>query len=125
MERLPEVPIFFWRICYAYEYDGQNYTSDKYTILHPRYLTSQEKDRVAKELLKHAYDPFYTPKGPFIEGETTVCYVNPERPSEAVLVREYTWKSFVRPIGLPIALLIYCIGALTAFFCTYHIPSKH
>ncbi len=60
-------------INYTYEYDGKSYLSNRYRYSHD----------TPRDVLQ--YKP----------GDTLQAFVNPEHPSQAVIVNEYTWTNII------------------------------
>ena len=74
---------------YTYEYDGKSYVSDKLT-------TSYSGDSVYRNVQRQL--------ARYTEGSETTCYVNPEDPSESVLMHHVQW--ILLPImTLPLAFI--------------------
>ncbi|RME94613.1 MAG: DUF3592 domain-containing protein [Verrucomicrobia bacterium] len=79
-------------ILYRYEFGGRVYRSSRYT-----FLDASTSNRSGMEAIVRRYPG----------GKATVCYVNPNNPSEAVLVREWTGAMW---LGL-LPLIFVAVGA--------------
>jgi hypothetical protein len=114
-----EPAVFFWNIQYCYEYNGQKYTSNRHNILKKhKALTKEEEDRQSKGRMKHGYT--YEVQGPFSQGDETTCFVNPRNPSEAILSREYKYRSVLKRLLPPVILLLGSLAILYKFVQTFH-----
>lgn len=65
-------------ITYAYEFDGQSYRADRYEFIGGSSSHRRGKQRIVDQYKKAA---------------NPVCYVNPDTPSEAVLLRDMSMKN--------------------------------
>ena len=84
-------------ITYEYQYNGQRYTSDRYS-----FFAGSSIGRSGKAKVVAAHPP----------GRETVCYVNPDDPSDAVLHRGLTADMWFRLVPL----LFVVIGAAGVVF---------
>ncbi|HVM60445.1 MAG TPA: DUF3592 domain-containing protein [Verrucomicrobiae bacterium] len=80
------VPHYEPQIVYQYEFGGREYTSSQYDLL---YVHSSEDVDVVRRIVDR-----YAP------GTTAICYVNPNKPGDAVLSREDSvgWLDWAIPI---------------------------
>lgn len=81
---------------YQYEVAGHSYSSSRYSFSPAATAGYRGKRRVAERLAP---------------GTTTICYVNPDNPRDAVINRRLTWDMVV--VG---ALAIIFLGAFAFFF---------
>ncbi|MDD5065047.1 MAG: DUF3592 domain-containing protein [Phycisphaerae bacterium] len=108
--------ILFWNIHYTYKYNGQEYASNRYNILRRHIIiTREEGKRITTERLKRGQS--YTPRGPYLQGEETGCFVNPDNPAEAVLSQEYTFVTFLinKPVFIAVTIFILIAGLYYEF----------
>ncbi|MHA2123432.1 MAG: DUF3592 domain-containing protein [Promethearchaeota archaeon] len=119
-DRSSETTIFFWNTNYTYVHDGQKYTSNRYNILKKhRILTEEEHERIYKARMKYGYARDL--RGPYSQGEETICFVNPDNPKESVLNRKYTFSMFINgPLVISFTILIASLFCLIRFIRTYH-----
>lgn len=113
-----EPAVFFWNTHYSYEYNGREYTSNRYNIIKKhRIVTEEEKERIKKE--KYWLGYMHKPRGPYSPGEETVCFVNPDSPKEAVLDRQHPMGIFAKDLFLPCLFLITNSAFLILFIRTF------
>ncbi|MBN1393131.1 MAG: DUF3592 domain-containing protein [Sedimentisphaerales bacterium] len=101
-----------WFIFYKYEYDGRQFTSSRYNIVEKGKKMDSDDQKVMDRT------PFGTkPKvrEPYSVGDKTVCFVNPENPSDAVLVHEVRNWAILKRLALPGILVV---GPLLAILYT-------
>lgn len=83
-----------YKIKYKYEYKGIAYCAAQYNALEESYIrathTEEEREAFKKE-------------NPFAPEKKTVCFVNPDNPSQAVLSRDFTLGLFFRHLSYPTA----------------------
>ncbi len=84
-------------VAYHYQCEGRTYTSRRY-----QFATGSSAGRDRKQRVVDEYPP----------GLETVCYVNPSKPSEAVIHRGLNGEMFFGLFGLPFAI----VGALGLFY---------
>ncbi|HEY5792770.1 MAG TPA: DUF3592 domain-containing protein [Chthoniobacterales bacterium] len=77
-------------IAYRYTFEGREYRSDRFDL-----MNASSSGRAGKEALVARYPA----------GSTRVCYVDPDRPSQALLRRGFTWSLLLGLI--PLALLLF------------------
>ena len=82
-------------ITYEYRYNGQRYTSDRYS-----FFTGSSIGRSGKAKVVAALPP----------GRTTVCYVNPNDPGDAVLHRGLTADVWLRLV--PLIFVVVGVGGV-------------
>lgn len=81
-------------IRYGYTYGGARYESDRY-----RFFTSSGSRSRAQAIVDR-----------FPAGRETICFVDPQRPHEAVLLRDYSWDMLLGLI--PLIFLIVGLGGI-------------
>jgi hypothetical protein len=97
VDPISDIANFFWVISYTYEYDGRRFTSSRYNIIEKnKVIGGKEK----KEIIK-ARKAKQKVQEPYSVGGETVCFVNPENPSNSVLVREVRNKAIIKRLLLP------------------------
>ena len=82
---------FFWVISYGYEYEGTRYISDRYNIVNKnKHIGGKEEREIvnARKAKQNIPEPYSI-------GDNTVCFVNPDNPSESVLIREVKGKEVI------------------------------
>ena len=101
-------PNFFWVISYEYEYDGRQYTSDRYnTVEKNKTIGGKEKEKIVKARREHR-----RVRQPYSAGQKTACFVNPENPIESVLVLEVRNKEIRKRLLGPCIIIIFNLFAL-------------
>lgn len=93
-------------ILYTYQVDGKRYQSDQYNFA---VLSTNTSVQSRRQIVKD-HPP----------GKTTVCYVNPRDPEDAVLSREWSREMFW---GL-FPLIFVFVGTLGVLYCCGWIGSK-
>ncbi len=95
MERSEKIAAnkYSWGIEYIYDFEGRGYQSDLHTLRASKWTS----DRGGVEELMRSYP----------EGERAVCFVNPERPGQAIL--EHDSKGAVYSIWFP---MLFVVGGL-------------
>jgi hypothetical protein len=120
-DRSSDTTIFFWNTNYTYVHDGKKYTSNRYNILKKhRVLTEEEEhERIYKARMKYGYARDL--RGPYSQGQETICFVNPDNPQESVLNRKHTLAMFINgPLVISLAILIASLFLVIKFIRTYH-----
>ena len=79
---------------YLYAYDGMQYRSDRYAFLKEFSEDFAKKKKLSERLSA---------------GTETTCYVNPDRPSEAVLVREIDLGGAAIVMTVSGGILLFCL----------------
>jgi hypothetical protein len=103
-----------WEIHYKYDYEGKSYISNQYGILNGEKLIPKE------EIIKARTDIYYRgPREPFSPGDKIVCYLNPAKPSEAVLDPKCSGAQ--SELLLPGLLVLCGFGFFVLFFRTDNI----
>ena len=72
-----------------------------------------------EEELKRAGTYFHKARGPYPyshAGAKTTCLVNPNNPTESVLNRKYTKRTFMKDLFLPVLFLCFSLFWLYIFF---------
>jgi len=110
---------FYWIISYKYQYEAKEYVSDKYNIVNKyKHIGGHEEKKIAAARKEKRKIP-----EPYSVGDKTVCFVNPDMPSESVLVREIKGKEIfvfrlLGPVVLSIGFLIVLLHSIwDHFFC--------
>jgi hypothetical protein len=86
-----------FEMAYTYTYEGTSYTSDKYDF--------------ASDFV-HLHD---NENAQFPEGSTALCFVNPDRPSDAILSKAFNLSYFRGFVAVPpilfflIVIYVYCV----------------
>jgi len=97
VEPVSAIANFFWAIFYEYEYEGLKYTSSRYNIVEKnKVIGGKEK----KEIIK-ARKANQKVQEPYSVGDKTVCFVNPDNPSNSILIREVRNKAIIIRLLLP------------------------
>jgi len=97
VEPMSQIANFFWVIIYEYEYDNNTYTSRVYNLVEKnKVIGGKEKEKIIKARQEKRKIP-----EPYSVNDKTVCFVNPDNPSESVLVREVRSKAFIKPLLAP------------------------
>lgn len=97
-EDTAEGPTFWVNLQYVYQYEGCEYVSTKYSL---NYESSSHK-KIHTSVLEY-----------YPVNKESVCYVNPQCPSEAVLYKEQ--KEIVFGICRAVILLIIMLGLILFF----------
>lgn len=118
VDHVADPPIFFWNTKYEYEYEGKTYLSDRYNILKKYDRLSYEEEEKIREEKRGKL--LYEPVGPYSSGEDTICYVNPKKPSEAVLNREHRNRTIFHCLFLQIIVVIFSMINFVAFYRKFH-----
>jgi hypothetical protein len=117
VDPLSQIANFYWVISYEYEYDGHNYTSNKYSIVEKnKIIGGKEKEEImkARQENRRIHEPYTV-------GGKVSCFVNPNNPSESVIVRQIRGKDIIKRLLAPGIMVIgYLIVILIEIWNHYH-----
>lgn len=103
-----------WLVTYEYEFDGKEYTSNKYSLTDTGPYIGRNL-MTDKELRKKVQYMIDENKGPYAKGSKQKCYVNPKKPEDALLklVKPTMLRTLIFSVQtwkLAICIAIFAIG---------------